>query len=136
MKIYSKIDPTALLHVYHRYNDITEERFDIAPAEEFLQAAAFEINLGKTYRPHKHISCNKMVKIPQESWVILTGYVRVTYYDLDDSVIQEVNLGAGDMTMTFRGGHNYTAMTDNTRIYEFKVPNYTGQADDKVFLDK
>lgn len=133
--VYSKINPEVLLHTYFRYNDITNKRQDIAPAHEFLQASAFEIEYGQTYRPHKHIPCEKMVTIPQESWVVLTGHVRVTYYDLDDNVLEEVVLGSGDMTMTFRGGHTYTGLSDDTRIYEFKVPNYTGQKDDKVFID-
>jgi hypothetical protein len=133
-KIYSKVDPSVLLHVVFRYNDITEQRQDIAPAEEFLQASAFEIGFGKTYRPHKHIPCQKMVTIPQESWVVLIGNVRATFYDLDDTIVEQVVLGSGDMSMTFRGGHTYTGLADDTRIYEFKVPNYTGQTDDKVFI--
>lgn len=134
-KIYSKIEPNVLLHTIFRYNDITESRQDISPAEEFLQASAFEIGFGKTYRPHKHIPCQKMVTMPAESWVLLTGSVRVTYYDLDDTIIEECVLNSGDMTMTFRGGHNYTGLCDGIRVYEFKTPNYTGQADDKVFID-
>ena len=134
-KIYSKVTPDLLLHTVFRYNDITEERQDIAPAEEFLQASAFEIGYGKTYRPHKHIPCQKMVTIPQESWVVLIGCVKATFYDIDDTVVEEVILKSGDMSMTFRGGHTYTGMTDDTRIYEFKTPNYTGQKDDKTFID-
>lgn len=133
-KIFSKINPEILLHTIFRYNDISEERVDISPAEEFLQVSTFELPLYKTFKPHKHNPCEKIVRIPQESWVILRGSVKVSYYDIDDSLIEEIVLNSGDLTITYRGGHTYTAISDEVRVYEFKVPQYTGQADDKTFI--
>lgn len=133
MNLYSKIDGT-LLHAYVRVNHITEQRQDISPPEEFLQVSSFIINEGKTYRPHKHIPCEKQVTMTQESWVIVRGSVQVTYYDIDDTVLEVVNLYAGDITITYYGGHNYMARENDTIIYEFKTGPYNGQQADKVFI--
>lgn len=133
-KIYSNIDKNLLLHTVYRYNNISEQRVDISPENEYLQVAAFELPLHKTFRPHKHNLCQKIVTIPQESWVILRGSVKVSYYDIDDSLLDEIILNSGDLTITYRGGHTYTAISDEVRVYEFKVPQYTGQSDDKTFI--
>ena len=133
-KIFSRVSPEILLHMVIRFDDINSSRVDISPESEFLQLSGLKLNEGKTFRPHKHVLCNKIVSMPQESWIVIVGSVKVFYYDLDDSIIETRILGMGDSTVTFRGGHNYEILQDDTVVYEIKTPNYTGQADDKVFI--
>ena len=110
-------------------------RIDVAPKEEFLQVAVLQMNAGKTFKAHKHITHEKTTDIAQESWVVLSGSVRAILYDLDDSIIAEETLNAGDLSMTFRGGHNYLATSPNTFVYEFKTGPYLGQELDKTFIE-
>ena len=110
-------------------------RIDVAPKDEFLQVAVLQMNKGKTFKAHKHINHEKTTNIAQESWVVLSGSVIATLYDLDDSIISEETLNAGDLSMTFRGGHNYLAASPNTFVYEFKTGPYLGQALDKTFIE-
>jgi hypothetical protein len=37
--------------------------------------------------------------------------------------------------MTFRGGHNYLILEEDTIVYEYKTGPYMGQQLDKVFLE-
>ena len=37
--------------------------------------------------------------------------------------------------MTFRGGHNYLCLEDDSLVYEYKTGPYYGQKKDKVFID-
>ena len=91
---------------------------------------------GQTFKPHKHIWKDGEKKvIAQESWVVIAGSVTVTLYVLDDTIIAEEQLKAGDLSMTFNGGHNYLVTSPNTFVYEFKTGPYYGQKIDKVFLD-
>ena len=60
---------------------------------------------------------------------------RKDLYDLDDKVVESVLLNPGDVSITFRGGHTYEIMKDNTLVYEYKTGPYLGQKFDKVFLD-
>ena len=94
-----------------------------------------DITSHRIFKAHKHITHEKTTDIAQESWVVLSGSVRATLYDLDDSIITEETLNAGDLSMTFRGGHNYLATSPNTFVYEFKTGPYLGQELDKTFIE-
>jgi|TARA_R110002051_G_scaffold321965_2_gene411120 hypothetical protein len=141
-KIYSKQDPEKLLHIICRKEDLrlSEEeeggRVDIAPENQFLQVAAIQMNAGKTFKPHRHIwKEGEKEVIAQESWVVISGSVRATLYDLDNSIITEEQLTPGDLSMTFEGGHNYMATEPNTFVYEFKIGPYKGIENDKTFIE-
>ena len=133
-KIYSKVQPGVLLHLINRLDEI-EGRTDVAPVDEFLQLATLKMNSGQTFKAHKHIILEKQTNIAQESWIVVRGSVKCIFYDLDDSIISEPVLFPGDCSMTFRGGHNYLILEDNTIVYEYKTGPYLGQEFDKVFLD-
>lgn len=132
-KIYSKIDPTQLLHLIYRVDEITG-RTNIAPDNEFLQVASLKMPKGTTFKAHKHIIHEKVTNIAQESWLVIKGSVKCIFYDLDDTIITEPILYPGDISMTFRGGHNYLIMEDDTIVYEYKTGPYLGIEFDKTFL--
>lgn len=134
-KIFSKIKPGTLLHLINRLDEI-EGRNDVAPVEEFLQLATLKMHKGQTFQPHKHITLVKETNIAQESWIVIRGSVKCIFYDLDDTIIAEPVLNPGDCSMTFRGGHNYYILEDDTIVYEYKTGPYLGQALDKEFLNK
>ena len=132
-KIYSRVNPNILLHLINRLSEI-EGRTDVAPTEEFLQLATLRMSKNQTFKPHKHISLIKETNIAQESWVVIKGSVKCIFYDLDDTVIAEPILYPGDCSMTFRGGHNYLILEEDTVVYEFKTGPYLGQEFDKKFI--
>ena len=132
-KFYSKTTPNLLLHLVNRLSEI-KGRTDIAPVEEFLQLATLKMNKGQTFKAHKHIDIIKETNIAQESWVVIKGSVKCILYDLDNKIIAEPILYPGDCSMTFRGGHNYLILEDDTIVYEYKTGPYFGQELDKIFL--
>jgi hypothetical protein len=133
-KIYSKIETDILLHIVYRFDEING-RTNISPEEEFLQLASIKMTKGQTFKAHKHIFLEKIINIAQESWLVMQGSVKCILYDLDDSIIDEPILLPGDCSMTFRGGHNYLILEDNTIVYEYKTGPYLGQEFDKKFID-
>ena len=133
-RVFSKTQPGTLIGIIFRASDFKDGRCDIAPVNEFLQCSALNFNYSKTFRPHKHISLEKTTNITQECWVVIQGKVFVKWYDLNDVVLKEFELEAGDMAMTFRGGHNYIILEDDTKVYEFKTGPYWGVDQDKVFI--
>lgn len=132
--IYSKVQPGVLLHLINRFDEI-EGRTDVAPVEEFLQLATLKMKAGQTFKAHKHIVLEKLTNMAQESWIVVKGSVKCIFYDLDDTIIAEPVLMPGDCSMTFRGGHNYLILEDDTIVYEYKTGPYLGQEFDKVFLN-
>lgn len=132
-KIYSKIAKDTLLHLVYRLNEI-EGRTNISPDNEFLQLASMKMKKGTTFKAHKHIIHEKKTNIAQESWLVIKGSVKCIFYDIDDTIIAELVLYPGDISMTFRGGHNYFILEDDTIVYEYKTGPYLGIELDKTFL--
>ena len=135
VKIYSKQNPNVLLHLVKRFQEI-QGRENVADDEQFLQLATLRMPKGQTFRPHQHIwkpvasdQC-----IAQESWVVITGRVLVSFYDTDGTLLTQEEIGPGDCSMTFQGGHTYLILEDDTVVYEYKTGPYQGQEKDKVFL--
>ncbi len=134
--IYSKIQPKVLLHIINKL-DTTSERTDIIPSEEFLQLACLKMSKGKKFKPHKHIyKPGEETVIAQESWVVVSGRVKVFLYDLDDTILDVDILSPGDCSITLRGGHTYEILEEDTIVYEYKTGPYKGQESDKEFINE
>ncbi|MEK6925724.1 MAG: hypothetical protein AABW50_00435 [Nanoarchaeota archaeon] len=131
-KIYSKIKPDVLLHIINRKEEITSQRQDLSPENEYLQVACFSVDKGKKLRPHKHIEQVRKTDITQESWLIMNGSIKTTLHDINDEVIKEAILNKGDCLITFRGGHDYTVLEEGTIIYEHKTGPYLGKERDNA----
>jgi hypothetical protein len=136
-EFYSKVELDKLLHIVYRGSwEPSVARVDIVPEEHFIQCSHLNFNKGKTFRAHKHIwKGGSMQVIAQESWVVLTGKIKVTLYDLDNTVLAQPILDAHDASFTLEGGHTYEILEDNTVIYEFKTGPYKGIELDKEFID-
>ena len=132
-KIYSKTNPSTLLHIVHRLGEVNG-RTNIVPDEEFLQVAAMKMPAGQTFKAHRHIEGDRTTTIPQESWLVIKGSVKCMLYDLDNTIIAEPVLGPGDCSITLRGGHNYLILEDDTVVYEYKTGPYLGIELDKTFI--
>lgn len=134
-KIYSKVVEGKLLHFLIRRNDFADGRVDLINSDQFLQCAMLKHDKGKTFPAHQHI-WNEWSgkKISQECWVVIKGWVKVLYFDVNGTFLQSYVLGAGDATFTLEGGHTYEILESDSRILEFKTGPYEGQAKDKVFL--
>lgn len=135
-KIYSKVDPSKLLHLIVRKDDITPGRQDVISEENFIQCSILNMEEGKTFKPHKHIWKERTRNvIAQESWIVVQGSVKCIFYDIDDTIIAEPILKVGDASFTLEGGHNYYILEDNTLVYEYKTGPYEGQKLDKTFIE-
>lgn len=135
-KIYSKINADTLLHIIVKKEDFINERQDVIDDDNSLQLSLLKLNKGKTFKPHKHINMIKQTKITQESWVVVCGKVKAILYDINDEIIAEEILEAGDASITLIGGHNYFILEDNTIVYEYKTGPYLGQKYDKEFINE
>jgi len=132
--IFSKIEQNTLLHLINLLSDVNN-RTNVCPSEEFLQLATLQMQKGQTFKAHKHIYKNGPPNIiAQESWVVIRGSVKVFFYDLDDTLVEEHILYPGDCSVTFRGGHNYEILENDTIVYEYKTGPYHGIEMDKTFI--
>lgn len=134
-RIFSRVQPDALLHGIIRAADFTHHRQDISPAEEGLQLAFFRMCKGQTFRPHMHVPRRREIPITQECWIIARGSVLASYYDLNGVLLEQRILLPGDATITWRGGHTYEGLEHDACIFEVKTGPFVGVAQDKEYLD-
>lgn len=134
--IYSKIQPTRLLHIVHRLLETDKDkRIDIIPPNNFLQIATIPLKNNQTFKAHRHIWGHFMgLKIANESWMVVRGKVKAILYDIDNTILEEIELFPGDFSCTLEGGHNYIATSDDTLVFEIKTGPYLGQELDKEFI--
>lgn len=133
--IYSKVDPSRLLHIIHDITQTKETREDLVPPNNFLQIATIPLKPNQTFKAHKHIWNNfSGPKIAQESWIVIKGRVRATLYDIDNTILEEVILYDGHLSITLEGGHNYIASPEGALVYEVKTGPYQGVELDKEFI--
>ncbi len=133
-QIYSNIDKNIILLSIMRFVDITTDRVDLSPATEILQASAKKLTKGKNFKAHKHNKLERDTKTTQEGWVFLQGSVQAKFYDLDNTLILDTILSAGDCVVVFYAGHGFTVLEEDTIIYEFKNGPYYGIDADKTFI--
>ncbi len=132
--IYSKVSNKPIHLVFFKKD--FQGRKDLIDPKEFIQVASLKLDEKQTFIPHKHIwkkNTNNEV-IAQESWVIISGSVKVDYFDVDNQLIHNEVLNSGDCTITLEGGHNYTCLEQDTLVYEFKTGPYLGHDLDKELL--
>lgn len=140
-RIESRVEPGKLLHLIHRDADMHKwgrgvaSRIDLVPDSEGLQVAALKLQNKTTFKAHYHIPRVREIPITQECWVVVFGIVRVSYYDIDQSLIGHRVLNAGDVTITLAGGHTYEGCTANTRVVEVKTGPFLGAEADKVLIE-
>ena len=132
--INSMIKPEIMLHQVVKAKNLSPGRINVSPDHESLQVAHIGLKCNQTFKAHKHVLHNRNMPMAQESWVVISGKVKVFHYDLDDNIINECILLPGDCTITYRGGHNYLALEDNTFVYEIKTGPYHGVENDKTFI--
>jgi cupin fold WbuC family metalloprotein len=124
-KIHSKVYPKILLVSVLSANS-TDARTDAAGTEEILQASLLRLSQGRTIAPHKHLLQFRNTQGTCEAWIVISGQLQAQVFDVDDSVADTVNLSAGDCMVLYRGGHNFTVMSEDAVIYEIKNGPYHG----------
>ena len=134
--VHSAVDPSMLLLVINRREDISVNRTDLSPGDQYLQCATKQLPKGTTFAPHRHNELIRTTDVTQEAWVFLKGRVAARFWDIDDRLIYETELGEGDAAIVFRGGHSFEVLEEDTILYEFKTGPYFGVEKDKTYIEE
>jgi mannose-6-phosphate isomerase-like protein (cupin superfamily) len=110
------------------------DRTDYCDPKEPLQVACIRSPQRHTFAPHIHITNERTIERTQELWYIVTGSASVELYDLNAMRLDEtVHLGAGDILITYAGGHEYT-VEPGTVVVEVKNGPWLGRDADKAII--
>ncbi len=134
-KIYSKIRSKKLLHVFYKSKK-KFDRINLSPENEFLQASIIKFNNKKIVKAHHHLN-HKIIKTKrpiQESWILIKGAAKITYFDTNNTRIKKFFMSPGDISITFSGGHELEILKKGSILYEYKTGPYKGTNKDLKYL--
>ena len=129
MYIYSKKHKTKLIACIYKAKKKIQNRLDLSPTNELLQAGVIKLKNNFDLRKHLHTQIVRKTKGTQEIWIVMSGKIKVTFYDTDKIKISEKTLNKGDMSILFRGGHSLKCLKKETIIYEIKNGPYKKNKD-------
>ena len=134
-KIFSKVKKNKLLHLVFSPSK-KSNRINVCDDKEFLQFCFLKMNKSSKFSPHKHIwkKNSQKRRIVQESWVVIKGLAKVTFFDLNNRKLISKTLKPGELSITFEGGHQIEILKNNTIVYEFKTGPYEGRKKDLVYI--
>jgi len=132
--IYSSKKKDILLLAINRFEDISNARTDMCPATQFLQVYTKKMKKGDWFADHSHNPLERVTTKTQEGWIVLGGKINARFLDIDDTLIYETVLTAGDCAVVFDGGHGFEVLEEDTILYEFKTGPYYGVEKDKTFI--
>jgi len=99
--------------------------------ENPLQVGVIERGAGDVISAHRHLPVQMNHSgIRQEFLHVMTGKVRVTFFDAEGQRVAERTLGQGDSMLQISGGHGFH-FEEPTRLIEVKLGPYTTLKDDK-----
>ena len=105
MYIYSKKNKKILIACIYKTKKKIPNRLDLSPTNELLQASVIELKDNFNLKKHLHTQITRKTKGTQEIWIVMSGKIKVTFFDTDKVKISEKTLNKGDMSILFRGGH-------------------------------
>ena len=106
---------------------------------EFFTSNDFSQQLGYMNRPHGYVipphvhnPVPREVQFTKEVLFIISGKVRVDFYDDDQNYLESRILYQGDVILLAFGGHGFE-MLEATEMIEVKQGPYAGEADKTRF---
>lgn len=99
--------------------------------DEKLQFSALRYKKGKVFQKHIHKHRPRTIERTQESWIVLKGKVNVIVCDENKNVIHEQHMTAGQFFISYKGGHGYEILEDETIVIENKLGDFIGVEADK-----
>jgi len=127
----SRHTPSRLLHAVVDAANATAPRTGVSPPSELLQLCVLVLPDGASIVPHEH---GPLASTPasqdartQEAWIILKGSVRARLFDEDRNLMSTEVVGAGEILVTFRGGHAFDSAEPGTVLVELKNGPYLGR---------
>jgi len=122
-----------LAYIIRKDIEIEEKEFFGSP-DDFLQIGYMNLKKGEILKPHIHKPQNKIITENQEVLYIVSGKMKVNFYNRIPQQISEAILTDGDLIVLSAGGHGFEFLED-TKMIEVKQGPYTGRDDDKEILE-
>ena len=128
MEIFSK--KKILIAKIFFFKNLKKKRNDVCPINEFIQLSTQVLDKGRKVKAHSHLNIHRVSNITQEIWLVFSGKIEASIFDLNKKIIKKVRLERGDCLILFRGGHGFKNLSKRTVFYEIKTGPYFGNDKD------
>ncbi|MFK4766283.1 hypothetical protein ACI3L3_16065 [Desulfobaculum sp. SPO524] len=102
------------------------------PGDFSQQLASMRRPSGHVIPPHAHNPVQREVLLTQEVLFVVSGRLRVDFYDDECAYLSSRILTAGDVILLASGGHGFE-MLEDTQLIEVKQGPYAGDHDKTRF---
>lgn len=120
--------------IIHRSEEWKDGLDFLTPDESFIQAGTWWYGAGKQLKAHTHIVNERTVERTQETVIVLSGSMRIDFYDDANKIFHQEIVKTGDICVILTVGHGYQILEDNTKIVEVKNGPFTTIEKDKVLI--
>jgi mannose-6-phosphate isomerase-like protein (cupin superfamily) len=121
-----------LAYIIRKSIKVDGKKFFGSP-DDFLQIGYMNLKKGEILKPHIHKPQKKLITKNQEVLYIVSGKMKVSFYDKIPKKINEALLSDGDLIVLLSGGHGFEFLED-TELIEIKQGPYTGKSNDKTIF--
>ena len=121
--------------IFHKQNEWKDGLDFLTQDGAFIQAGTWKYNKNKVLKAHRHKINPRTINQTQEVFILLSGRMRVDFYDEDNKIFLQEELAAGDLGIILNIGHGYCILEDNTRVLEVKPGPFTSVGDDKEMIE-
>lgn len=134
-KIYSIQKKKKLIHIFYRFKNEVKTK-NLTPEKEFLQTSIIRFDEKKIINSHYHLRHDilKMKRPIQESWILIKGKAKISYFDVNKIFLKSFSMLPGDISITFYGGHKLEIQKKGTILYEYKTGPYKGNIKDLKYF--
>ncbi len=122
-----------LAYIIRKSIKVDGKKFFGSP-DDFLQIGYMNLKKGEILKPHIHKQQKKIITKNQEVLYIVSGKMKVTFYNRIPQKINEAILTDGDLIVLLSGGHGFEFL-EETKMIEVKQGPYTVRDNDKEILE-
>ena len=98
---------------------------------DFIQVGTWNYDKGKKLNRHIHNSVKREINRTYEVLYVKKGAIKAQIYDINENLVDELIVNAGDTLILLESGHGYEIMEDNTQVLEIKNGPYLGAETDR-----
>ena len=103
----------------------------LSQPEDFVQVGLWSYDHGTRLGPRVHSVALRESSWSQEVVFVRSGRISALIFDSEAVLVETLEMGAGDLLISYAGGHGYHILEDGTQVLEVKNGPYPGPEADR-----